>query len=126
VPGFARAAALLFLTVTLFSSVARAGSRYFFCEVMGEARSAPCCHQESTPAPHVDVDCACCRAHAATVPPALQLGLSKDEAAAASNLDVPVPNLCVGLRPLPAPWGVRPRTRPPRPPDFKRLMVLRN
>jgi hypothetical protein len=125
---YTSAATLLFVAIALFSNVARAGSRYFFCVAMGEARSAPCCQSEATRTPRIDVDCACCRPQLAPgVPRSLLPSMSTEEVVPPPWAVLPAQVHAVkDPRLEAASHAVPPPDRPPRPPDRTRLMVFRN
>jgi hypothetical protein len=122
-------AIMALLAISLFSGNARAGSLYFFCDAMQEARSEPCCARERTaPAGQLDVlDCPCCRAHRVDpLPRAVTAALASIVAASPWVLAPSIAALLQASPVAPASWTRRRQTGPPRATDPCRLMVFRN
>jgi hypothetical protein len=122
-------AILALLVVSLFSGTARAGSLYFFCDAMQEARSEPCCARGSTaPAGHLDVaDRPCCQAHRVdALPRAVTAPFASIVAASPWSLAPATPGVPKAPPLAPAPWTRRTPTGPPRATEPCRLMVFLN
>jgi len=122
-----RLAILALLAISVFSASARAGSRYFFCNMMQESRTEPCCRRTPAPTSQADADCACCRAHRV---PGLPSGLSARLVRVPEEIGVAVapqaPRLLPPAHSVPSPRFIRPQTGPPRLPNLALLMVFRN
>lgn len=66
---YLRLAWSLLTAIALVVGTVRAGSTYFYCNVMAEQRPEPCCRKQPSPASAITLDCDCCQAKTAALLP---------------------------------------------------------